>query len=614
MAGIGSFMEGFAQGGSMRMDWERQNRRRRKEDAEFSLLQDDVRTRNEKIKLQNEDLSPEDKIPELAMPEQGADPFLFRMLKKFKKKEDRGQKAIENAPITEAQTSSASQQEGMVSPWAASGDYFNQQQPVALNTGETVYADGGKVKAQDEVEKPTYMQALKDRTKEVLGLAPYAVKSNEGDLGKAARALEGRKNKIDRAVDGYADGGDVNRDEEDPTGVYLRRRAKAIGPRDEAYAQYHNADRALRDANTNSGRQMYGDRRMAARQALEVAQGELDAAQQQVERHPYRATSQGQGRGGARRGALPTTAPTPESAPAAAGAGGAPSGPALPRGAPSAPQLSAGPQMIDFGQVEAVPEDVPGMSTKDWERYRAKRLALAAREGVSLGDVDKEVTQMQMGGFQRYGQQALALMQAGNMRGAATAMRAAFQYFPNGNDVKLGIHQGQIIGYGMDEDTGKPVGKPMVLNVDTTARMLENFSNPQAWRMWTKDWHSMAMEEKKFERDTAVSEEQLAQGRTGLNLRAEANQIAAAAAKTRAMVALNSAVRGGLKPSDLTSTSKYFSEALAEMVGLSDPRLAVALASKAAEAWAANPGTPPATILDMVVEANADTIDSALEE
>jgi len=606
-------MEGFAQGGSMRLDWERQNRRRRKEDAEFGLLQDDVRSRNELIKLRNEDLSPEDQSPLLDVPERGEDPFLFRMLDKFKSKfggkEDRGAKAIENAPVTEAQTGPASQQEGLVAPWAASGKYFNQQQPVALNTNEPVYADGGKVKPKDEYEKPTYTQALKDRTKEVLGLAPYAVKSNKGDLGKAARALEGRKDKIDRAVDGYADGGDVNRDEEDPTGVYLRRRAKAVGPRDEAYKQYHTADRALRDANTNSGRQMYGDRRMAARQALETAQGELDAAQPQVEAHPYRATSQGQGRGGARnpKSALPV-------APSAPATGGAPSAPALSGGAPSAPQLSAGPQMVDFGQIDALPEDVPGMATKDWERYRAKRLAIAARRGESLRDVDMEVTQMQMGGFQRYGQQALALMQAGNLRGAASAMRAAFQYFPNGNDVKLGIHQGQIIGYGMDEETGKPVGKPMVLNVDTTARMLENFSNPQAWRMWTKDWHQMAMDEKKFERDKAVSEEQLAQGRAGLNLRAEANQIAAAAAKTRAMVALNSAVRGGLKPSDLTSTSRYFSEALAEMVGLSDPRLAVALASKAAEAWAANPGTPPATILDMVVEANADTIDSALEE
>jgi hypothetical protein len=247
------------------------------------------------------------------------------------------------------------------------------------------------------------------------------------------------------------------------------------------------------------------------------------------------------------------------------------------------------------------------MNTKDWEQYRARRLALAAREGVPLGEVDKEVTAMQMGGFQRYGQQAMALMQAGNLRGAATAMRAAFQYFPNGNDVKLGIHQGQIIGYGMDEETGKPVGKPMVLNADTTARMLENFANPQAWRMWTKDWHAMAMEEKKFDRDTAVSEETLAQGR-------ERNKIAASAARSRAMTALVNAQRSGLKPSDLTSTSRYFSEGLMEMVGIYDPLLASKLAAMAAQKWAANPNVPPAQILDMVIEDNQDILQDVMTE
>jgi hypothetical protein len=348
-------------------------------------------------------------------------------------------------------------------------------------------------------------------------------------------------------------------------------------------------------------RQLQGDRRFEARPRYEAAEANLKRAEAAKQENPYAATYQGT-RGGARnpRSALPVETPMP------AGGGGAPAPSALPTGnRPTS--MPTSPAVIDFSQIDTMPEDVPTMNTKDWEQYRAEKRAIAAARGQSVGDVDKEVTAMQMGGFQRYGQQAMALMQAGNLRGAATAMRAAFQYFPNGNDVKLGIHQGQIIGYGLDEETGKPVGKPMVLNADTTARMLENFANPQAWRMWTKDWHAMAMEEKKFDRDTAVQEETLAQGR-------ERNKIAASAARSRAMTALVNAQRNGLKPSDLTSTSRYFSEGLMEMVGIYDPLLASKLAAMAAQKWAANPNVPPAQILDMVIEDNQDILQDVMTE
>ena len=63
------------------------------------------------------------------------------------------------------------------------------------------YADGG------EVEKPTYMGAVKDRVKEVMGLGPKAVKENSGLTGNAARALKDRK----KQLDSYKDGGKVKR-------------------------------------------------------------------------------------------------------------------------------------------------------------------------------------------------------------------------------------------------------------------------------------------------------------------------------------------------------------------------------------------------------------------
>ena len=66
------------------------------------------------------------------------------------------------------------------------------------------YANGGQVKS--EYEKPTYWQAVKDRTKEVLGLAPKAVKAGEG-----GRAIGEYRSKQDKEMAKYKDGGKVKK-------------------------------------------------------------------------------------------------------------------------------------------------------------------------------------------------------------------------------------------------------------------------------------------------------------------------------------------------------------------------------------------------------------------
>jgi hypothetical protein len=112
---------------------------------------------------------------------------------------------------------------------------------------------------------------------------------------------------------------------------------------------------------------------------------------------------------------------------------------------------------------------------------------------------------MQMQGAQSNLMQSAFLLRSGNAKGAALAARAAFQYFPNGSDVRFGIHQGPngpvLIGMGVDEETGEPIkdGKPMILNTELMAAMASNFSDPKAFTTWTKDWRDEEFKHRQYE-------------------------------------------------------------------------------------------------------------------
>jgi len=148
------------------------------------------------------------------------------------------------------------------------------------------------------------------------------------------------------------------------------------------------------------------------------------------------------------------------------------------------------------------------------------------------------VTAMQQKGFLNYGMQGLALQQAGNIRGAMAAYRAAFQYFPNGNDVEFGTLRDKrtgrlhIIGFAKDEKTGKIVpGSELVMDPERVSVILENFKNPQAFRLWTKDWRDFQQDKRKYDEVTKL----LAQAQAdALANNSEANVLRAESAALRA--------------------------------------------------------------------------------
>jgi len=166
---------------------------------------------------------------------------------------------------------------------------------------------------------------------------------------------------------------------------------------------------------------------------------------------------------------------------------------------PTQAQVQAQEQGVDWSNVQAMPEDMPTMGTKDWVDYRKKMVTSALMQGKSADEAHQMVDNIQQRGFLREGQSALAYLTGGNPVAAARALKAAYQYFPNGSDVKFGIQENNLIGIGFDEKTNKPKGTPMLINPERLSTMLENFSNPAAFRTWTKDWRDDAFKERKYE-------------------------------------------------------------------------------------------------------------------
>lgn len=155
------------------------------------------------------------------------------------------------------------------------------------------------------------------------------------------------------------------------------------------------------------------------------------------------------------------------------------------------------------------PEDLPSMTTMDWTEYRQKMTFYAGKSGMNPVEahkmVDERITNMQMTGFQRQASIASKYLQTGQNREAAMALRQAYQYFPNGVTVKFGTMtdpktgQAAIITMATDEETGEPTGQPMIVTTERLNTMVENMSDPSAFRTWTKDGRELQLEINKLQ-------------------------------------------------------------------------------------------------------------------
>jgi hypothetical protein len=227
----------------------------------------------------------------------------------------------------------------------------------------------------------------------------------------------------------------------------------------------------------------------------------------------------------------------------------------------SMPGESAEP--IPYDQIQVSPDEIPRYSTMEWAKEReamvADAVAMGKSEAEAIDEVDRTVVNMQMRGFDLNARAAFQYLAAGNIPAATRALTVAYQYFPNGSDVRFGVYKGQLIGMGFDEKTGKPVGNPQVITPEYLASMIENFSDPKAWRVWTKDWREQLMQdEQRQEIDKPMAES---------TMRLQAAQAAASLANAKAnlmdgsarlLVARRGGVGGGIRQSDIKAGLDYF--------------------------------------------------------
>jgi hypothetical protein len=224
---------------------------------------------------------------------------------------------------------------------------------------------------------------------------------------------------------------------------------------------------------------------------------------------------------------------------------------------------------IDFSKVDFQSGDFPSMGVKDWIQYRGETVRNRMAQGISEEEAHDEVTRMQQKGFVNYLTQGQMHLATGNAPAAAGAIRMAYQYFPNGSDIKIGVHQdpntGQpvLLGMGKDDESGEPVGQPMYMDQEKLSVMIENFSNPDAFRMWTKDWRDDQFKRQEYEEVTKPAAQSDAQYRDRLGQaalgRADAAQAAAAGSGT-----------GGRKQTDYDRAASAFTEAT-DMGAIKDP-------------------------------------------
>lgn len=257
------------------------------------------------------------------------------------------------------------------------------------------------------------------------------------------------------------------------------------------------------------------------------------------------------------------------------------------------------------------PVDVPNYTKDDWADFRVKATRGLMERGMSAADafdkVDQQVMGLQQRGFLSFAKQGLARLQYGDPRGAASLFRAAFQYFPTGTDVKFGMQNNTLFAMSIDEKTGQPVGNPMALTRESVATMIENFTNPAAFRTWLGDRRQAQLLLREL---VNVKEPNAATSREVDIANAQAGQTRAQAALTNAEAAmLNAQKKGGI---DVNSADwGRFESRLDEVIGmlqLGDPAQALEIRSKIAQAKMANPDVDNETVIAGMLQAmNIDT-------
>lgn len=162
---------------------------------------------------------------------------------------------------------------------------------------------------------------------------------------------------------------------------------------------------------------------------------------------------------------------------------------------------------LDYSNLAAQgvrPADLPSMNTADWGEHRRERFLGMKMQGMSTREayeaMDMEVIETQIRGFNHELSKAFQYLQTGQSNAAMLAMTMAYQYFPNGSNVEFAAMDDPktgrpvLVARGVSEETGEPVGSPQIITAERINMMRAAATDPDKWRVWTKDSRDLQLE------------------------------------------------------------------------------------------------------------------------
>ncbi len=161
------------------------------------------------------------------------------------------------------------------------------------------------------------------------------------------------------------------------------------------------------------------------------------------------------------------------------------------------------PAQTDFSQLQLDHSQVPSVNSDEWSQMKGDAVRQMVARGMPLSQAqitaDDQLSDYQHKQFMQLVQQGIALDAAGHKQGAMAALKAAYQYMPNGHDVQFGLDpkSGNIVGVTMDEKTGQPSGTHM-LDQKNLNGLLATYQDPNNFRAELKDYQGMDLQRRTF--------------------------------------------------------------------------------------------------------------------
>jgi len=331
------------------------------------------------------------------------------------------------------------------------------------------FANGGVIPKQDQFKLPP---APKPQ--------PNMIQREIGE--------DGQRNRLSRTIKRFADGGSSS--QQDPPETNAQHLAKlgagalgvvASSPVDDMFGIQNPGNISPFGAVADAGKAAYG----AVKDWLGRPWDTPDApAQGNTPSAPGTAPKPGANQNAALAEGPPAPqGGAPAAAPASSPVASRRQGP--PKSAPTQAPNAADTAPIDFSQLRIDHTQIPTTTAAEWDQQKKSLAASLNARGMpgpqAMLEADNQISDFQHKQFMQYVQQGIALDAAGDKQGAMAALKTGYQYMPTGHDVQFGLdpRTNTIVGMGVDENTGQPVGKTVVLDQQGLNRMLATYQDPK---------------------------------------------------------------------------------------------------------------------------------------